>query len=259
MTLAFEETARALRVRIDAHERYSTLKLEEVLARRLEGLALRRVLDGGCGSGNFLSLLAAHSSIASVGMDRSRELLNEASIRCREESQSRVTFVRADMDQALPFGIGRFDLAFFAYSAYYTDRADRLLGEIARVLATDGQVLLIGPGQGNAAEIDVLSEQIFGLSASRAKSIRVRRLEDEFLPLLRSYWRDPTFDLLDCSLVFPDVASYAEYYRATPQFAELTASRGVPADHLVEATIERLREPRVTKRVVVLQATRPRL
>jgi ubiquinone/menaquinone biosynthesis C-methylase UbiE len=259
MTLAFDETAHALRVRIDAHERYATLKLEDVLSRRLDGLTLERVLDGGCGSGNFSPLLAARSSVVYVGMDKSAALLKDASLRCRRERLSRATFVQADMDQPLPFESRRFELAFFAYSAYYTDRADRLLGEIARVLTASGQLVLIGPALGNASELDLLSEQIFGVPASPAKSVRVRRLEDEFLPVLRRRWRDPTHDLFDCSLVFPDVASYTRYYKATPQFIELAAEHGVPDDGRIAARIERLPAPCVTKKVVLLQATRPPL
>ena len=259
MTLAFDETARALRVRIEAHERYSTLKLEDVLAQRLATLALGNVLDAGCGSGNFSPVLAARARGACVGMDKSAALLVEAVARCRRAHVPRTVFVRSDIDQPLPFAARQFDLALFAYSAYYTDSADRLLGEVARVLTASGRVLLVGPALGNASELDVLSERIFGVSASPEKSVRVSRLESEFLPVLRRLWGDTVHDRLDCSLVFPDTWAYVAYYKATPQFLELVAAHGLPDEGRIAASIERLPAPRVTKKIVLLQATRPAL
>jgi SAM-dependent methyltransferase len=165
--------------------------------------------------------------------------------------------VQGDIDRPLPFTHERFDVVLFAYSAYYADHANRLLAETARVLAPDGQVILIGPAPGNAAELDTIGEDVFGVAAAPAKDLRLRRLADQFRPILAAAWHAVSYEILDCSLMFPNVDAFVRYYRATPQYLELAAARGTRDERQIADAIGRLSGCRLTKKVIALRATRP--
>ena len=123
------------RKRDEADARGLALLLERMDVR----VADRRVLDVGCGPGRHLRVLEDAGARA-CGIDLSPVLLAEA--RRRDPARR---LVRADM-RALPFRDGSFDLALFLFTTFgyfETDDAHaRLLGEVRRVLAPGGGLLI---------------------------------------------------------------------------------------------------------------------
>lgn len=109
----------------------------------LEMLALRlgdRVLDVGCGPGNFTRALAgAVRDGQVVGLDASQTMLERAVL---EGVPANVAYVRGDAS-ALPFADESFDAVNCFAALYLIADPMRALDEIARVLAPGGRVAVL--------------------------------------------------------------------------------------------------------------------
>jgi SAM-dependent methyltransferase len=114
-----------------------------------------RVLDYGCGTGRFLSLLddAAGVEIASEAVERA--LATGADVRLLEP------------DGTIPFGHGEFDLVWCSEVLEHIPDVGFALGEIRRVLKPGGRLLLTVPYHGRL----------------QAAWIALTRFEEHFDPL----------------------------------------------------------------------------
>jgi ubiquinone/menaquinone biosynthesis C-methylase UbiE len=116
----------------------------------------RRVLDLGCGTGRLASRLArGDPDLRVVGCDFSRGMLAEAVARTRS-----VAWVQGDAG-ALPFRDGSFQAVVSTEAFHWFPDPDRALGELRRVLAPGGRLLvaLVNP------PLDVLSDVSHRVSA----------------------------------------------------------------------------------------------
>ena len=108
---------------------------EKILDLKLIGH--RRVLDIGCGSGQWLSMLARHNAQV-VGVEPDARLLQLAAQHTKATPQITLARTRAE---ELPFGDGTFD-AILCYAVLsYTDERESLR-EMSRVLRPKGQLIL---------------------------------------------------------------------------------------------------------------------
>jgi len=109
----------------------------------LEMLALDagdRVLDVGCGPGNFTRTFArAATGGVVVGLDASSTMLARA---VRDGRPANVAYVRGDAS-ALPFRDGAFDAVCCFAALYLIERPMRAIDELVRVLAPGGRVALL--------------------------------------------------------------------------------------------------------------------
>lgn len=96
----------------------------------------RDVLEVGCGPGMGLGFLAAKAKRVTGG-DYDGRLLEIG----RRHYGSRVRLTRLDA-HALPFRNRTFDLVVLFEAVYYLREVDRFLGEVRRVLRTDGALLI---------------------------------------------------------------------------------------------------------------------
>jgi SAM-dependent methyltransferase len=126
-----------------------------------------RVLDVGCGPGNFTREFAsATPNGLVVGLDASRTMLAEA---VRQPTRDNVAYLRGDAC-ALPFRDGSFDAVCCFAALYLIEEPGRALDEIARVLAPGGRVALLAslnrgplPAGATSAVVRALSGvRIFG-------------------------------------------------------------------------------------------------
>jgi SAM-dependent methyltransferase len=116
-----------------ATKRFAAFKLTEILG------GGERILDLGCGSGEFLNLLASkRSDFSLVGIDRSIAALGLA--RRRSSSQPAI-LVRADAKQ-LPFEPRQFDIVVLFGLLEHVQSYHDLLAEIHRVMKAGGLALI---------------------------------------------------------------------------------------------------------------------
>jgi len=109
----------------------------------LEMLALTetdRVLDVGCGPGNFTRTFAeAVPGGLAVGLDASTSMLDRA---MREPQAPNLAYVRADAAE-LPFADDTFEAVCCFAALYFIGDPERAIDEIVRVLAPGGRVALM--------------------------------------------------------------------------------------------------------------------
>jgi ubiquinone/menaquinone biosynthesis C-methylase UbiE len=126
-------------------ERLARLQDERgaALARRVEAFVQprgdERALDVGCGAGALAFALAplVHEV---VGLDRSRELLEQA--RARAAEHPNVEFVEGDAAK-LPFPDGSFDLTATLRTLHHVPRPELVIAELTRATRPGGRVLVI--------------------------------------------------------------------------------------------------------------------
>ncbi len=108
---------------------------------RLGDLASReRLLDVGCGTGRYTSLIGARTGRPVCGLDLAAGMLEGASRRA-EEAGTDLRLVRGDAAR-LPFRDGAFDAATLFLVVHHVEDHARLARELRRVLAPGGRALV---------------------------------------------------------------------------------------------------------------------
>lgn len=106
---------------------------------REAGLARRRVLDIGCGTGRLAAFLAEHQAAQVFGVDPSAEMLAVA--QRRQPPDVELALGRAE---ELPFPDGSFERAVMFLVVQHVDRP-RAFDEVARVLGPNGRLAVVTP------------------------------------------------------------------------------------------------------------------
>lgn len=123
-----------------------------------------RVLDVGCGPGNFTRTVAAHTRDGLViGVDAAKTMLQRAVLETRAAN---VAYVRADAS-ALPFPDTSFDAICCFAALYLIARPMRALDEMARVLAPGGRVALLTSCSRGPLPASVVSPPVKALTGVR--------------------------------------------------------------------------------------------
>jgi len=101
-----------------------------------------RVLDAGCGTGNFEHFIAEknHPPIEIDGVDFSPAMLERARHKCA--GLDHVRFTQADLNGGLPFEDATFDRIVSINVLYALEDWDRTVGELLRVLKPEGRMVL---------------------------------------------------------------------------------------------------------------------
>ncbi len=101
----------------------------------------RRVLDVGCGTGRYASLLSERLGRVVVGLDLSAGMLRRARDRVRDEG-TEVALVQGDAVQ-LPFKEGSFDSVSLVLVVHHVKPLEALMEELARVLSPGGRAIFM--------------------------------------------------------------------------------------------------------------------
>jgi len=112
-----------------------------------ELIAGRRILEIGCGDGLGLGRLVALGALEVVGLEGDIDLARATMGRDRDGLR-----LRSWRPPRLPFAAGSFDLVLVSQARIAADHPT-LLGEVVRVLAKDGRVVLRSPS-GDHSQID---------------------------------------------------------------------------------------------------------
>lgn len=123
-----------------------------------------RVLDVGCGPGNFTrSFAQATPAGLVVGLDASRTMLARAA---RHEEEANVAYIRGDAC-SLPFRDGTFDAVCCFAALYLIEQPMRAIAEIVRVLAPGGRVALLASCNRGLLPANLTNPLVRGLTGVR--------------------------------------------------------------------------------------------
>jgi 2-polyprenyl-3-methyl-5-hydroxy-6-metoxy-1,4-benzoquinol methylase len=164
----------------------------------------RRVLEVGCGMGNFAERLARQTSAEVVATDLSPRMV--------ELARERGLDARVADVQELPFDDGEFDCAVANAMLYHVEDLDRALSELARVLEPGGKLVAVTIGEAHMAEVWRL--------VGYQKAERPFSRENGAKQLAR-HFRSVQAEDVDAQLVFPDAAAVHEYVDSTIFSAEV--------------------------------------
>lgn len=162
----------------------------------------RRVLEVGCGMGQFAERIARETSARVVATDLSPRMVELARERGLE---ARVADV-----QALPFEDGSFDCAVANAMLYHVDDLDLALTELTRVIEEAGRLVATTVGAAHMAAL----WQLVGFRVPERPFSRENGEE-----LLRHHFPRVERRDADAELVFPDAAAVRLYVEST-LFAE---------------------------------------
>ncbi len=127
---------------------YHLIPYRELLWQAYEALRLgpgMRVLDAGCGTGNFEHFISRKSPppIQIDALDASAGMLSVARQKCR--SLEYVRFSAGDLNGALPFADGTFDRVVTINVLYALEDPDGAVREFLRVLKPEGVLVISSP------------------------------------------------------------------------------------------------------------------
>ncbi|MHC4416345.1 MAG: class I SAM-dependent methyltransferase [Planctomycetota bacterium] len=99
--------------------------------------AAKRVLEVGCGTGNYLGALASVAECRGWGVDPSAEMLSRARRR-----HPTLEFLQGEAAH-LPFGVGLFDVVFSVDVIHHVRYREQAFREAHRVLRTGGRICTV--------------------------------------------------------------------------------------------------------------------
>jgi SAM-dependent methyltransferase len=195
-----------LKTRNEAYRRLiQGLNAEDVAFEQVARCAPGRVLDVGCGTGEFAERVATELKADVVAVDISARMVDLTAARGIE---ARVADV-----QSLPFDDRSFDCVVANWVLYHVPDLDRAVTEIHRVLEPGGHLVAATVGRDHTVELWRLvgGEPTSGLSVG----------PDNGDELLRRVFREVERHDADGTLVFPSPRSMRDYIAATITRAHL--------------------------------------
>lgn len=216
--LNYQETEDKLKIRIHAHTAYTNFQLEEWLSEWLSDAEGCRLLEMGCGDGNFFPTYAevlGHNGLI-IGCDVNHHLLRKAREITRQLGTPGIV-VPWDFDaHPYPFLDEEVDVLTAPFCAYYTSNVSGWVQDTIRVVKRGGKLILLGPTKNNAQELYELNEMVTGISSVPETNETSTKLEEMFLPELSKNKECKTrTNILNRQIVFPSPEEFAKYYFAT--------------------------------------------
>ncbi len=212
---SYDEPKNSLDNRIRAHLSFSNFSLHEWIEKNLNISSGDKILDMGCGNGNFLNLFLKMTNKKGeiYAVDKNEDLISEAKNQYRKEN---IIFEVNDFDK-VNIENKKFDWIFFVYSIYYTENSINLIKKVKSYLNNNGNLIIIGPGSGNAIEIDKINKKVTGLEPKEEYRIRQKRIEEEFKPILDNYFdkKNVSLKIINNEMKFPTKEDLADYYWST--------------------------------------------
>jgi len=257
---AYEEPKQALNSRINAHSKYSDFNLHAWIKNRFKIRRGERILDLGCGNGNFTLLFweAVGPTGFVLGLDKNAQLIEEVKNKHAGILGSHVQFKVHDFDDPLPQEARDFNWVFANYSLYYTENSLKILQAVKNRLTPGGTFVVIGPGPGNAQDLSEFSHRLTGKKPNREHTERIERIAKEFRPLFEKIFgkEHVRYEEIDSVMEFPTAESYAEYYWSTLLWRESTSGRSSEEIKMLqEETLKRVSSSlpaRINKQVACL-------
>jgi len=216
--LTYLETEEKLKIRIQAHTAFANLKLEDWFLGRLQDFYGCRLLEIGCGDGNFFptySQVLGQSGLI-IGFDKNQNLLLDAREIGRRLITPTIIFHWDFEHHPYPLLDEEVDVLIASFSAYYTKDVSGWIEDGLRVIKKGGRLFLLGPTKDNAKELYELNEMVTGIKSVPETDETTKKLEEAFLPELQKRLGDQVRKtILDREILFPSPEEFARYYFAT--------------------------------------------
>lgn len=161
-------------------------------------LSPRRVLEVGCGMGNFAERVARETRAEVIATDLSPRMV--------ELAQERGLDARVADVESLPFADGEFDCAVANAMLYHVEHLDRALSELARVLEPGGRLVAVTIGAGHMGEV----WRLVGYRRPDRPFSRENGSEQ-----LARHFRGVERRDVDAELLFPNAAAVHRYVEST--------------------------------------------
>ena len=230
--LSYKEQKDRLNARIRAHKLFANFDIDEWIDGFVGRKPRRAVLDLACGTGNHLGIYLRHVGEGGrvAGIDREPSLVDEA--RAKYAGAANLELRVGSMDERLPWEDGTFDLAFSNFAIYNASEPSFTIGELKRVLAPGGELVLIGPTINNAREIYEFNERLTGVAIDPITLVRTDRLRQEILPVAREVFGNAREEVINSELTFPDQDEFIRYYTSTMLYEEGAEKLGYTEDQM---------------------------
>lgn len=145
----------ALQTRSALNRQLGTRDFDSWVLKQLKPKQGEHILDIGCGTGNFAipCAQAVGGKGRVVGLDISEESLAELKAKSKALSLN-IKTVCARMEELAHYvAKGTFDAALCSYALYYSEKPVQTIKDICQCLKEGGRMLVVGPDQGNNAEL----------------------------------------------------------------------------------------------------------
>jgi SAM-dependent methyltransferase len=194
------ETEAGLAVRRDAVARFreGPDAVDAALLAAVAAPTPRRVLEVGCGMGQFAERLRAELELDLVAVDLSPRMV--------ELARERGVDARVGDAQRLPFEDNQFDCVVANWMLYHVDDLELALSEFVRVLVPGGRLVAATIGEQHMHEV----WELMGFMPPLRPFSRENGEE-----ILRRHFAKVERNDVDAVLVFPDVTSVHDYVEST--------------------------------------------
>jgi len=216
------ETENGLSARWSVYRELTGLTAPEVAFRAVEEVSPDRMLEVGCGWGDFSARVAAELGVSVVAVDLSPRMV--------ELARERGVDARVGDVQALPFADAEFDCAAANWMLYHVPDLDRGLAELARVLRPGARLVAATNGLQHLGELWAL------VGRDRAAE-PVRFFAETAEPFLRRHFETVEPRPVEKTVVFPDAAAVRHYIASSVAHKHLADT--VPAFDGAFATTSR--------------------
>jgi len=253
----YRETEDKLQVRIHAHTAFANFQLEDWLSEWLGNAGGYRLLEMGCGDGNFFptyaKVLGRDGLI--IGCDINRDLLERARDASRQLGTPAMILPWNFDIHPYPFLDEEVDVLTAPFCAYYTSDVLAWIEDSLRIVKRGGKLLLLGPTEHNAQELYELNEILTGIKSVPETDETSAKLEDTFLPALQRRGCETRKTILDRQIIFPCPEAFARYYAATWLY-EKTQERvsAIEYERIIEAAQKT--SLRLNKQVVCIEVVK---
>lgn len=255
--LRYTETEERLKIRIRAHTAYANFTLDDWLSGWLGKPNGCRLLEIGCGDGNFFPTYAQAlgKSGLIIAFDINRNLLQEARTSAERLDTPTIVFPWDFDVHPYPLLDKEVDILIAPFSAYYTNDVSRWLEDSLRVVKKGGRLLLLGPARDNAQELYELNEMVTGIKSVPETDETSAKLEEAFLPQLQERLSGAVqATILDRHIIFPSPEEFTRYYFATWLYEKTQERMASPVEFESVLKAAQKTSLKLSKRTVCIEA-----
>jgi ubiquinone/menaquinone biosynthesis C-methylase UbiE len=211
--------AAALRRRLDAHQKFARLEINDWILDRTQPRSGESVLDLGCGSGKQLLAVAVRIGAAgrALGIDASEDSVEAARAGAAAAGLAQVevrTGRMEELESVLP-AEARFSLALACFSLYYAPSPELVLEGVRRRLVAGGRAFVCGPALANNAEFLQFVDAVVPRPAQRLRrDDSLRFMEETAPPLFSRLFPHVEESTFENPVEFPTPDDLVQYWRS---------------------------------------------